>query len=216
MVNPKGPEYPYRRIHGIQGNDVDVYSYTGDTPAFNQFLKHYAALVEIPLSPEQIEERKRMAKQYVPKLADADYPPLPPHPYPSRPLMLYSGSGPNTSSRSGEKQTQAPIDWRMTVRDNVWDSWGPVETIYSIKVEAWTGGNIDLTKLEIPLNIEIEAATPGEFKDLIDAHAARRNRKKRSPFLPLLILLGFVGLGAIAAVVVARATKRHPELEPPG
>ncbi len=121
----------------------EFFCFADDTNAFNDFLAQYAMLKDTPLT-----------------------------------LVLHPGCG--GASSPWEKEKQIPFDWQLTILRRGWESrypHAPPGPVYGIATEAvmtdlWLGGQVQLDKVEVPLNVEVKSG--GEIERFIAAHQARQ------------------------------------------
>jgi hypothetical protein len=90
-------------------------------------------------------------------------------------LVLHPGRGMSTKPWTDSKAE--PIDWSLVTQNRAWREIAetgkkPVKKGYDITVHLYLGGNIDLEKLEAPLEIKVESG--GEIEKFVITHDAKR------------------------------------------
>jgi len=92
-------------------------------------------------------------------------------------LVLHSAQGKTGRLGYGEKKIQ--FDWEVKVLARGWSPEAPPDPTtekpgYVVIVDLWLGGNIDLDKLKVPLNVKVKSR--GEIEKFIGDHEANRNQ----------------------------------------
>lgn len=144
-------------------NSIDRYYYAGDAKAFNKFVLGYSKLGNQP-KQELLPNGETIA-------IHQDPPPLR--------LVLRDG-GAKTGGWDVPKDATTPFDWRVEI--NGWSSsYAPGQNQSSPILELWTGGKVNLAKVNVPLNVEViaEGTPTPEIKSFITAHEAKRKAVKQ-------------------------------------
>lgn len=90
-------------------------------------------------------------------------------------LVLHPGRG-LAGSPWDEKKT-IPFEWQVNILRRGWDprapeATSPEDSEYVVTVELWLGGQVELKKVEVPLNVEVKSS--GEIEQFIAAHETRQ------------------------------------------
>jgi hypothetical protein len=92
------------------------------------------------------------------------------------PLTLVLHAGPDREKKRLEAK-KIGYDWKVDV---VFRSWSANQKRrqYNVTVEVWLGGQVELGKMKVPLNIQVKSGTEGqksgEIGKFIAAHEAKR------------------------------------------
>ena len=90
-------------------------------------------------------------------------------------LVLHPGRG--MAGSPWDKEKKIPFEWQVNILGRGWSRRYPEpptadESKYVVLPELWLGGQVQLDKVEIPLNVEVKSG--GEIERFIAAHEARR------------------------------------------
>jgi len=92
-------------------------------------------------------------------------------------LVLHAGRGRTGRLGYGEKKIE--FDWEIKALLRGWHPEAPPDPRsdkpgYVIIVEVWLGGQVDLDKVKVPLNVEVKSG--GEIEKFISGHEAKRQQ----------------------------------------
>ena len=143
------------QVYGYYLNWDDHFFFAGDTEDFNEFLQRCAKLKGGPTK-----------------------------------LILHPGQGNRDTFEKRYLPSDGTIrfDWKVTVPQLVeWDKTKlpasvRVTSSGEITVELWLGGQVDLSKVEVPLNLKVESG--GEIEKFIAAHKLKGKQEAESETPP--------------------------------
>ena len=93
------------------------------------------------------------------------------------PLTLVLHAGKALPGTLGDKETATIPDWQVSIIDNAWtreamkDKVLP-KTQYTVTVNLWLGGQVDLKGLKVPNSIEVKSG--GEIENFVAQHKTKQ------------------------------------------
>ena len=129
--------------------------FRGDHEDFNEMLKEYAKLGD---------SLKRYAESGSAQLT----------------LTLHPGRGNVASAGAGMigRDKNIPFDWQITMTREGTLVPDREKRRYFVSVDLWVGGDVNLDKVDVPLNIDVKSG--GEIEDFIAKHEEERKQAQKS------------------------------------
>jgi len=96
------------------------------------------------------------------------------------PLTLILHPRVGAVSRVAGKEGRILFDWQIqiTTARSLKKETENEKQKYKVTVDLWIGGNVDMGKIEVPLNIELKSG--GEIEKFVAAHQARRKEAEEA------------------------------------
>jgi hypothetical protein len=134
------------RVYGYLINSDDYFFFAGDTRDFNAFVAEYAKLKDTPLL-----------------------------------LVLHPGKGETGQFGPSDSDEKQSFDWEVSVlmwarHPELADIASGEEPRHVVILDLWLGGQVELDKVKVPLNIQVKSG--GEIENFI---AARKKAGESQP-----------------------------------